>query len=257
MERRASSTLTDSTCPRAPRARAAGCRRCRRCGTGAGARSARVSTASRVVPGISLTIIRSSRSNRLTSDDLPAFGRPTIATDDLGRTGPVIVAAAARRAVVVARLPARRPVARRAGTRCDDRVEQVADALAVLGRDLEHRVEAELIELERAGLGPLVVGLVDGEDDRPVRPARTTLAISRSPGTSPSRPSTTRTRRSAVRDRALPAFEHELVQRILAGAEHAAGVDELEARALPLRRLGNHVARGARDRRHDGAARAR
>jgi hypothetical protein len=38
-----------------------------------------VSTLSRVVPGISLTIIRSSRSKRLTSDDLPAFGRPTIA----------------------------------------------------------------------------------------------------------------------------------------------------------------------------------
>jgi len=32
-----------------------------------------------VVPGTSLTIIRSSRSNRLTSDDLPALGRPTMA----------------------------------------------------------------------------------------------------------------------------------------------------------------------------------
>ena len=37
------------------------------------------STESRVVPGTSETIIRSSRKSMLTSDDLPAFGRPTIA----------------------------------------------------------------------------------------------------------------------------------------------------------------------------------
>jgi hypothetical protein len=34
----------------------------------------------RVVPGISLTIARRSRSNALISDDFPAFGRPRIAT---------------------------------------------------------------------------------------------------------------------------------------------------------------------------------
>ncbi len=39
-----------------------------------------LSIASRVVPGMSLTITRSSRSSRFTSDDLPTFGRPTIAT---------------------------------------------------------------------------------------------------------------------------------------------------------------------------------
>ncbi len=38
------------------------------------------STVSRVVPGMSLTIARSSFSNRLSKDDLPTFGRPTIAT---------------------------------------------------------------------------------------------------------------------------------------------------------------------------------
>ena len=40
---------------------------------------------SRVVPGISLTIDRSSRSSRLSSDDLPTLGRPTMATRGLGR----------------------------------------------------------------------------------------------------------------------------------------------------------------------------
>ena len=39
-----------------------------------------------------------------------------------------------------------------------------------------------------------------------------------------------------VGNRATPAFEHERVQRVLAGAEHAAGVDQLEMRALPFRR---------------------
>ena len=38
------------------------------------------SIASRVVPGMSLTSTRSSLSSRLTSDDLPTFGRPTMAT---------------------------------------------------------------------------------------------------------------------------------------------------------------------------------
>src|SRR5438105_3268361 len=43
-------------------------------------RSYSMSTASRVVPGISLTMARRSRSNALISDDFPAFGRPRIAT---------------------------------------------------------------------------------------------------------------------------------------------------------------------------------
>jgi hypothetical protein len=38
------------------------------------------STVSLVVPGISLTIDRSSLSRRLRSDDFPVFGRPTMAT---------------------------------------------------------------------------------------------------------------------------------------------------------------------------------
>ena len=48
----------------------------------------------------------------------------------------------------------------------DDLVEQVPDALAVLGRDLDDRLEAELVELDRPAAGPLVVGLVDRHEDR-------------------------------------------------------------------------------------------
>ena len=106
--------------------------------------------------------MRSSRSRRLTSDDLPALGRPTIA---------IAVSAARRsRSGVVGRAPVRRR-SLRSGSVCeakllDDHLEQIADALAVLGADLDDGVEAQPIQLERAGAGAAVVGLVDREDDR-------------------------------------------------------------------------------------------
>ena len=101
---------------------------------------------SRVVPGVSLTIDRSSCSSRLSSDDLPTLGRPTMAT------------------AVSSRL--RRARRAGAGQPRDDLVEQVADAFAVLGRDLDDRLEPELVELDARAAGPLVVGLVDGDQDR-------------------------------------------------------------------------------------------
>jgi hypothetical protein len=58
-------------------------------------------------------------------------------------------------------------------------------------------------------------------------------------------------------NRAAAALEHELVQRILAGAEHAAGVDHLERHAAPLGRMRDHVARGPGNRRDDRAPRPR
>ena len=60
-----------------------------------------------------------------------------------------------------------------------------------------------------------------------------------------------------VTDRPSAALEHQRVQRILARAEHPACVGELEPRTLPLHRLRKDVARRARNRRHDCAARAR
>ena len=76
MARFAPSTLTSSTAPpvftrpvfRMPAVSTI--RKCRRCQVSG------ESTASRVVPGISLTSIRSSLSSRFTSDDLPTLGRP-------------------------------------------------------------------------------------------------------------------------------------------------------------------------------------
>ncbi len=115
MARRATSTLSDSTGPDRPT------RPGRRMPAVSTMRKSRLcqriteSTASRVVPGISLTSIRCSCSNRLTSDDLPAFGRPTIAT-------PISFGGASRAAVVLGLFLGARPCrsaarSRRAGRR--------------------------------------------------------------------------------------------------------------------------------------------
>ena len=85
--------------------------------------------------------------------------------------------------------------------------------------------------------------------------ARIALAISRSPRHQPLASIYNEDKEIRVRDRAVPALEHELVQRILTRAEHAAGVDQLELRVLPLDPLRQDVTRGAGNGRHDRAAR--
>ena len=52
-------------------------------------------------------------------------------------------------------------------------------------------------------------------------------------------------------------LQHELVKRVLAGAEHAAGIDQGERHPLPLGRVSDHVASGPGDGRDDGAPRTR
>ena len=190
-----------------------------------------------MVPGISDTIIRSSRSSRLTSDDLPALGRPTIATAVSSRSG-------STSAVTRAGASARQPL--------DDLVHQLADALPVLGADLDDRVEAEPVQLERPAARAPIVGLVDRQDRRRrPRPdgGGNVLVAGHQP-------------LAAVDDehdevrrpqRAPAALDHQLVQRILAGAEHPAGVGQLERPILASDRMRDDVPGGARDGRHDGA----
>ena len=90
-------------------------------------RSSIVSIVSRVVPGTSATIVRSSPTSLLKSDDLPTFGRPRIAT----------------RIASSGRGP--RGLDRQA---VEDLVEQVAGVRAVQARDRERVAEAERVELE-------------------------------------------------------------------------------------------------------------
>ena len=111
------------------------------------------------------------------------------------------------------------------------------------------------IELERTGARASIVGLVDGEQRgfAGVADHLGDFLVARHQAFAAIRHEH---KEIGVGDRAAAAFEHERMQRILAGAEHAAGIDQLEMGALPLDRLGNDVARRARDRRDDGAPRA-
>ena len=59
------------------------------------------------------------------------------------------------------------------------------------------------------------------------------------------------------RDCTTPPFEHEVVQGVIALAEHAAGVDELELPATPFGRVRDDIPRGSGHTGHDGAAPAR
>ena len=161
---------------------------------------------SRVVPGISLTIDRSSRSKRLSSDDLPTLGRPTIATFVSSSTSEAALSCARRQ-------PAR------------DFVQQIADALAVLGGDFHDRLEPQLVELERPSPGALVVGLVDRQDDRrgDHSQSRGNLLVGRDQPLA----SVDHEHDHIGRLERPPALLHdELVQRIVAGAEHPASIDE-------------------------------
>ena len=52
-------------------------------------------------------------------------------------------------------------------------------------------------------------------------------------------------------ERALPGVQHQLVERILARAEHAARVGQFEMRPLPFGGKGDDIASRAGDRRDD------
>src|SRR5262249_40449721 len=136
-----------------------------------------------------------------------------------------------------------------------DLVEQFGDSRSVLRRDLEQRIESELIEVDDRLLGSLVVGLVHGEQHG--TPALAQLARDALVSRHQSFPAVD-DQHQQVRagDSALPLLDDEIAQRILARAVQAAGVEQIERGAAPLDVTRERVARGAGDRRDDGAAAA-
>ena len=111
-------------------------------------RSSTVSTASRVVPGISLTIRRSRPSSALTRLDFPTFGRPRIATriassDSDGTAG-------GSDALELG----------------NDVVEQVAATGSVQPGDRDRVAQPEPVQLERERLLGRIVDLVREHDHR-------------------------------------------------------------------------------------------
>ena len=131
-------------------------------------------------------------------------------------------------------------------------IQQIAHARRVLGRDLHHVIEPELVEIHDAP-GPLVVDLVDGQDRRHVGRAHRLRNVPVA-GDEPFPPIDDEYQQVRRGNRPVAARQDKLVQRILAGAKHPAGIDQLETHALPLRGLGQHVAGGAGNRRHNRTA---
>ena len=103
----------------------------------------------------------------------------------------------------------------------------------MFGGDLQDGIEAELIELHRARLRSAIVSLVDGDDHRAIGGARRfgNLPVAGHQALSPVH----HQHQQVGRPNRQPAsFEHERVEGIEAGSEHAARVGQLEVHALPL-----------------------
>ncbi len=107
---------------------------------------------SRVMPASGPVSRRSSPSRRLISVDLPTFGRPTTATR-IGRSATSVV--------VVLLLGGRRVIRQRR----TDRIVEIGQSLAVLGRNRDRIAEAQFIGLRRARTGA-ALALVADDDDR-------------------------------------------------------------------------------------------
>ena len=165
------------------------------------------STVSRVVPGMALTIDRSSFSNRFSSDDFPTFGRPTIAT----------LVSASRAGAGASLLPS--------GKRAIDLVQQVTDPLPVLRGNLDDRLEAEGVELDRSAPRAAVVGLVDRDQDGGADDpgGAGDLFV---PGHQPLASVHNEDDEIRRRNRLPAVFDHQFVEGIAARPEHAPGVHE-------------------------------
>ena len=135
-----------------------------------------------------------------------------------------------------------------------DGVHQIVHAGAVLGRDLEHVIEAEREELVHPVARALVVGLVHRQQHRRLgHPANLggNLVVARH---APFAAIDDEDDQIGLQDGALAVLDDQIVQRVLGVTEDAAGVDEPERHAQPLRVVRHHVAGGPGHRIDDGAA---
>ena len=101
--------------------------------------------------------------------------------------------------------------------------------MSVLGRDLEHRLEPELVELHAPAARALVVGLVDRQETGTAglaQLARDRLVARDQPFAAVDQ----QHQQIGAGDRALPLLDDQLVQRILARAVQPAGIEQLERR---------------------------
>jgi DNA-binding protein HU-beta len=131
-----------------------------------------------------------------------------------------------------------------------DLVEQFAHAASVLGADLHDGIEAQPVEFEGPGDRPLVVGLVDGQHDRLAGAAHRlgNLLVARHEPF----PAVHHEDHEVGRGQgALTGFDDQLVQWVLAAAEHAPGVGKQEAAIGHWHRVTHGIPSGAGHGRHN------
>ena len=182
--------------------------------------SKRTSTLSRVVPGTSLTIIRSAWASVLTNVLLPVLRRPTMATFITGSSATSRSLPSGGGQSLDDRLQA----ARRG---CDSAVVLMADQLAA----------AELVELVGLGVELAVVGLVGHADDRHVDVAQPS-ATSWSSGIRPVAGIDDEQDDVGRVDGRVDLLFDLLGEIVGVLDAHAAGVDQLE---IPWSRVVSHI----------------
>ena len=126
--------------------------------------------------------------------------------------------------------------------------------MAMFRRNLHNGIESELEKLHRRRLRPLVVGLVDGDEYRPIGLPQL-LGDALVARHQPLAPVDYEHQEIGADHRATALLDHELVQGVFAGAEHPPGVEKLEGRPAPDGRPGERIARCAGNRRHNRAPR--
>ena len=193
------------------------------------------STGSRVVPASSLTTTRSSPAALFSSEDLPTFGRPRIAT----RRGSADLVLGDRRDV---------------GQHLHDLVEQVGDAAAVDRRDRVRLAETQVPQRGGLGLVAGVVDLVGDEEDGLAALAEQLHDVLVGRGRADHRVDDEQHDVAEV-DRDLGLRGDGRVDAAGVGLP-AAGVDEREAAVHPLGLVRHAVARDARGVLDDGLAAA-
>ena len=176
---------------------------------------------SRVIPASGPVISRSSPSIRLISVDLPAFGRPTIASLSGAPASP--------------RRPRRPPRPSSSRSRCGSSASNrsaMPSPCSARQRDRIAEARARSASSD-AGLARAALGLVGDEDDRR-RPARSQRAISSSSGVSPARASIMNSATSALAHRRLGLRAHPAGQALRVLVLEAGGVDHAEIEAEQL-----------------------
>ena len=132
----------------------------------------------------------------------------------------------------------------------DHDFQQVAHRLSMLGADFDDGLEAHAIELKRAVLAATIIHFIDGQDHghAGVANRRRNLLVA---GDESLAAIDHENNEFGGCERALAAFDHQLVQRILAGAKQAAGVGQVKPRIAPGHFVRDDVTGRSSDGGHD------